>query len=64
MPEQQEGEREIAPAPAGKPPERFKRRIDCAAPPVDPGAEPVDRGGGRGTGRLREPGAGLPDSER
>ncbi len=61
MPEQREDERKTAPAAAGAPPERFTRRIDCAA------AAPVDfghRAGGRGTGRLREPGAGLPDSER
>ena len=64
MPEKEDGEREAAPAPAGKPPGRFTRRIDCAPPPVDPDAERTDKGGGRGTGRLREPGAGLPDSER
>ena len=63
MPEQRDGERKIVPAPAGKPPERFTRRIDCAPIP-DSDAEPVEKGGGRGTGRLREPGAGLPDSER
>jgi hypothetical protein len=61
MPEQREGQREIAPAAAvGKAPERFTRRIDCAASAADR----VRRESGRGTGRLREPGAGLPDSER
>jgi hypothetical protein len=60
MPEQRDDERKIAPAPAGQAPERFTRRIDCAAAPADR----VQQAGGRGTGRLREPGAGLPDSER
>jgi len=60
MLERMEGERETAPAAADKARERFTRRIDCAAAP----AEVVHRAGGRGTGRLREPGAGLPDSER
>jgi hypothetical protein len=60
MPEQREGEREMAPAAAARAPERFTRRIDCAAAP----AASIHRAGGRGTGLLREPGAGRPDSER
>jgi len=60
MPEQNEGG--LRGAAAAKAPERFARRIDCA-PAAGRDAEPSHRSGGRGTGRLREPGAGLPDSE-
>jgi len=63
MREQMEGDRNVAAA-AAKGREQFARRIDCA-PPAGPGhGEAGHRAGGRGTGRLREPGAGRPDSER
>lgn len=42
---------------AGKAPDAFKRRIDCASRGAGPDPAPSSRAGGRGTGRLRDPGA-------
>ena len=41
---------------AGKAPETFSRRIDCASRSAGPDPAPASRAGGRGTGRLRDPG--------